>query len=81
MEILLPTLVRFGNVSIRIYADDHNPPHFHIVSPEFQVLVRLSDHTIISGKARESDLWEAMAWARTNANYLHTVWEELNERG
>jgi hypothetical protein len=25
----MPTLQRFGTVSIRIYADDHRPPHFH----------------------------------------------------
>jgi len=29
--------------------DDHHPPHFHIVGPEFQVLVRISDLTVIAG--------------------------------
>jgi hypothetical protein len=32
-----------------MYADDHHPPHFHIVGPEFQVLVRISDLTVIAG--------------------------------
>jgi len=31
----MPTLHRFGAVSVRIYADDHRPPHFHIVAPDF----------------------------------------------
>lgn len=35
----MPTLHRFGAASVRIYADDHRPPHFHIVAPDFQVLV------------------------------------------
>jgi hypothetical protein len=26
----MPTLQRFGAVSVRMYADDHRPPHFHI---------------------------------------------------
>jgi hypothetical protein len=39
----MPVLQRFGAVSIRLYADDRRPPHFHIVSPEFQVLVQISD--------------------------------------
>jgi len=39
----MPTLQRFGAVSVRMYADDHRPPHFHIVAPDFQVLVRISD--------------------------------------
>ena len=48
----MPTLQRFGAVSVRMYADDHRPPHFHIVAPDFQVLVRISDLTVIAGEAR-----------------------------
>jgi hypothetical protein len=29
----MPTLQRFGAVSVRMYADDHRPPHFHIWLP------------------------------------------------
>jgi hypothetical protein len=47
----MPTLHRFGAVSIRIYADDHRPPHFHIVAPDFQVLARISDLAVIAGEA------------------------------
>ena len=47
----MPTLHRFGAVSVRMYADDHRPPHFHIVAPDFQVLVRISDLTVIAGEA------------------------------
>ena len=46
----MPTLQRFGAVSVRIYADDHRPPHFHIVAPDFQVLVRISDLRVIEGR-------------------------------
>lgn len=35
----MPTLHRFGSVTVRMYADDHHPPHFHIVGRDFQVLV------------------------------------------
>jgi hypothetical protein len=48
----MPTLQRFGAVSLRMYADDHQPPHFHIVAPDFQVLVRISDLRVIEGEAR-----------------------------
>ena len=50
----MPTLQRFGAVSVRVYADDHRPPHFHIVAPDFQVLVRISDLQVIAGEARPS---------------------------
>ncbi|MCW2285645.1 hypothetical protein M2323_003538 [Rhodoblastus acidophilus] len=76
----MPVLQRFGAVSLRIYADDHRPPHFHIVSPEFQVLVRMSDWAVIAGDARAADLAEALAWAREHKAFLALKWAELNER-
>ncbi len=76
----MPTFQRFGAVSVRMYADDHRPPHFHIVALDFQVLVRISDLTVIAGEARASDIAEALAWARTHRETLALRWAELNER-
>ena len=77
----MPTIQRFGSVSVRMYADDHRPPHFHIVGPDFQVLVRLSDLTVIAGEARANQMAAAMAWARAHSEELARKWAELNERG
>jgi hypothetical protein len=79
--LLVPVLHRFGSVSVRMYADDHRPPHFHIVSAEFQVLVRIDDLAVIAGDARPQQLAEAMIWARANREWLAERWAELNERG
>jgi hypothetical protein len=54
----MPTLHRVGAASVRMYADDHRPPHFHIVAPDFQVLVRISDLTVIAGDARPAQIAE-----------------------
>ena len=77
----MPTLQRFGAVSVRMYADDHRPPHFHIVAPDFQVLVRISDLKVIEGEARPVQIAEAIAWARAHRESLALKWAELNERG
>lgn len=76
----MPTIQRFGAVSVRIYADDHRPPHFHIVAPDFQVLVRIADLAVIAGEARPAQIAEAVAWARLNREMLALKWIELNER-
>ena len=76
----MPVLQRFGAVSIRMYADDHRPPHFHIVAPDFQALVRLSDLAVIAGEASASDLAEALRWARAHRKTLALKWAQLNER-
>jgi hypothetical protein len=77
----MPTLQRFGSVSVRMYADDHRPPHFHIVGPDIQVLVRISDLTVIAGEARPTEIAEALAWAQAHQQMLALKWVELNERG
>ena len=66
----MPVLQRFGSVSVRMYADDHRPPHFHIVAPDFQVLVRISDLTVIAGEARPTQIAEALAWAQSHQEAL-----------
>ena len=63
-----------------MYADDHRPPHFHIVGPSFQVLVRIDGLTVIAGEARPAQLAEAILWAKSNQTALTTKWQELNER-
>jgi Domain of unknown function (DUF4160) len=76
----MPVLGRFGSVSVRMYADDHHPPHFHITAPDFQVLVRISDLSVIAGEARPSEIAEALAWAQDHQEMLALKWAELNER-
>jgi hypothetical protein len=76
----MPVIYRFGIISIRLYADDHHPPHFHIVSPTFEVVIRISDLSVIAGKARKSEITEAIEWARMNKESIALKWAELNER-
>lgn len=76
----MPTLQRFGAASIRMYADDHNPPHFHIVGPDFQVLVRISDLMVVAGEASPNQITDALQWAKDNQEMLALKWIELNER-
>jgi hypothetical protein len=70
----MPTLYRSGAVSVRMYADDHHPPHFHIVAPEFQVLVRISDLAVIAGNGTPKQISEALAWAEDRREWLALKW-------
>ncbi|HVH74656.1 MAG TPA: DUF4160 domain-containing protein [Stellaceae bacterium] len=77
----MPTIARFGAVTVRVYPGDHRPPHFHIVAPDFQVLVRISDLTVIAGEARPAQIAGAIAWATAHRELLAFKWLELNEQG
>lgn len=76
----MPTLMRFGTLQLRMYADDHRSPHFHLVGPRVHVRVRISDLAVIAGRARPAEIAEALAWAREQTTLLASTWANLNER-
>lgn len=39
----MPTLARFGNIKIQMFADDHAPVHFHVRTPTSKAVVTLAD--------------------------------------
>jgi hypothetical protein len=74
----MPTLQRFGRISIRMYADDHRPPH--VVGTDFQVMVSIAELSIIAGTARRRQIAQALAWAAEHRDMLARKWVELTER-
>jgi hypothetical protein len=45
----MPEVSRFYGIVIRIFYDDHNPPHFHAEYGEHEVLVNINTLAILSG--------------------------------
>lgn len=74
----MPTLVKIGNLKIQIFADDHNPPPFHVVTPDHEALVAIADLTMLRGVLRRSDLDAALKWASPNMEVLENEWQRLN---
>lgn len=77
----MPTIKRFALLRIRMYADDHLPPHFHVTHPDFEVLVGIEDLRILRGHAVRRDIREALDWAQENTALLMRSWDDLNRRG
>lgn len=73
----MPTIAHIGAIQIRIYYDDHGPPHFHAVSPDFDVKVTIADFSIISGtgKLRGRDLTAIRAWGQMHQDVLYENWQ------
>ena len=63
---------------VRIFSDDHDPPHFHIITPDRDMVVALRDFSTMRGDIRKRDYDVAMRWARDNAEQLWRQWNELN---
>ncbi|MDW6020874.1 DUF4160 domain-containing protein [Mesorhizobium sp. BAC0120] len=75
----MPTIRRFANCKIAIYADGHIPPHFHIEGRSFRAIVEIETMTVRAGDVRKAA--EAMEWAASNLTLLRAEWVRLNQRG
>ena len=73
-------VVRLAAVSIYIHADDHAPPHFHIVGPDTDLQVAIKTLQVMRGHYRAADLAQAITWAAENQALLRAKWSEYNER-
>lgn len=76
----MPTLVRFGSIAVRMFADDHNPPHFHVVTPNHEAMVSLANLEVIEGTIDRRSLEIVHAWASDNRAFLQETWRRLNVR-
>lgn len=79
-EVSMGRLHQIGNVFIRIYANDHLPPHFHIVGPDHQALVEIATLAIVQGKIVGKAMKEAMEWADQNRTAIAAEWNRTNSR-
>jgi hypothetical protein len=74
----MPTIVVLGNLKIQIFADDHNPPHFHAVTPDHEALIRLSDFSVLAGSLSRRHYDTAIRWAEEHKQELDDAWNRLN---
>ena len=80
----MPCLVQItASVSIYVYANDHAPPHFHVVTTDGDALVAIATLQIIRGRVRRQAYAAAVAWASdpTNCATLVEEWKRLNDDG
>lgn len=76
----MPTIHRIGNILIQVYARDHNPPHFHIVTPGGQAMIGIDALEVIRGSVSRRELDIALEWASANKDALADAWNRLNAR-
>jgi hypothetical protein len=74
----MPTIIRFGNVKIAMYPGDHNPPHFHLLTPDHAAIVSLATLEIIAGFVPRQTYEMARAWAVDHMDELWSKWTDLN---
>ncbi|MCM2291447.1 DUF4160 domain-containing protein [Allorhizobium sp. BGMRC 0089] len=76
----MPVVVQFGNLKIHVYANDHNPPHFHVSTPDHDALILIADLTVLQGEITRKNLDKVIEWASVDENRqtLKNEWSRLN---
>jgi hypothetical protein len=70
----------FQGVKIYVYDFDHNPPHFHAIYAEYEVLIDIRDLSVLRGDMPSNKLKQIIKWAKLNQNYLLEEFEALNPK-
>ena len=69
-----------GKTIITVYANDHLPPHFHIVHPDFEALIVIEDFSVYAGDRKGPAGRAAIEWARANVAEIKAEWNRVNPR-
>jgi hypothetical protein len=76
----MPRIHRLNNGALYIYANDHAPPHFHVVGPDSNARIGIDSLEILRGRCSRRDFHEAVEWALAHQDFLLQRWREINER-
>jgi hypothetical protein len=61
----MPTIAYFLGIAVRMFYNDHDPPHFHVRYQGYRARVRVADGEIVDG------------WLPPTARRLVMQWTEL----
>lgn len=66
----MPSISKFFGIIIYLYTQDHNPPHFHAIYNDEEILVSIIDLRILQWNMKPKALWLIMERARLNQDKL-----------
>ena len=75
----MPEISRFFGIVIKMFFNDHNPPHFHAFYGEDVVLVNIIDLSIFAGSLPPRALGLVIEWATIHRQELLDNWYQARE--
>ncbi len=71
----MPTISAFYGILIRMYFDDHAPPHFHAIYGEFEAVIDIKALTVVRGTLPRRALELTLDWAELHQAELQVDWD------
>jgi len=71
----MPTICVFFGITIRMYYDDHAPPHFHAYYGEHSALISIDTLEVLEGEFPKRALAMVLEWAAEHRSELRADWD------
>lgn len=68
-------------ISILMYFNDHNPPHFHVKYNEYRALIGIGNLALLEGELPSRVLGLVIEWAELHRDELQANWDSLQSTG
>ncbi|MFN8346669.1 MAG: DUF4160 domain-containing protein [Spirosomataceae bacterium] len=75
----MPEISRFMGMIIKMFFDDHNPPHFHVEYQEFKAIIDIRKAELMEGYLPAKQLKLVQAWAILHEQELIENFENLGK--
>ena len=71
----MPEICRFFGIVIKMFFDDHNPPHFHAEYSGDIALIDIGNLSVFSGRLPPRVMGLIIEWATIHQQELFADWE------
>ena len=75
----MPEISRFYGIIIKMYFNEHNPPHFHIEYQDYEAVMNIETGEV-TGKLSRRALRMVYDWLDQNKEALIENWKRSEER-
>jgi hypothetical protein len=76
----MPEICRFFGIVIKMFFDDHNPPHFHAEYGEYRTIIDIKTGGVISGTFPPRALGLVEEWALQHRSELLSLWNDARSQ-
>jgi len=71
----MPTISMFFGILIRMFFNEHAPPHFHAEYGEYKAVINIQTLEVMEGKMSRRALELVLDWAELHQTELMEDWE------
>ncbi len=76
----MPEISRFYGILIKMYFNEHNPPHFHAEYQDYKAIITIQKG-IVDGKMPKRALKLIFEWLELHKEELFEVWNSIEKTG